>query len=112
MTARAYTTRSRMNKTESDYAMHLEILRAAGQVKRWDFEPAKLRLADKTWYTPDFRVVMSDDTIEFHEVKGFWRDDARVKIKIAAEHHPYRFVAVKRNGAGWQYEQISKGDDQ
>jgi hypothetical protein len=29
-----------------------------------------------------------------HEVKGFWQDDARVKIKVAARSIPFRFKAV------------------
>jgi hypothetical protein len=36
-------------------------------------------------------------------VKGFWRDDARVKFKVAREFFPmFEFNAVKRNGAGWE----------
>ena len=80
--ARPVTTRGVMNKTEQRYAFHLAGLRQAGQIARYDFEPVKLRLADRTFYTPDFRVIIPDGTIEFHEVKGFWRDDARVKIKV------------------------------
>jgi hypothetical protein len=96
-----------MNDYERAYAGALEARRLAGQIARFDFEPEKLRLADRTFYTPDFRVLLPDGAIEFHEVKGFWQEDARVKIKVAAEHHPYRFVAVvlkkipKRDGGGW-----------
>ena len=99
-----------MNKTETAYAMHLERRRLCGEIDRFDFEAEKLRLADRTFYTPDFRVVLSDGSVEFHEVKGFWEDDARVKIKVAAECHPYRFVAVrvvaKKNGGGWAQEEF------
>lgn len=84
-----------MNKTERDFSEILEIRRRAGIIDRWDFEPEKFRLADKTFYTPDFRVIMADMTVVYYEVKGFWEDDARVKIKVAAELHPFPFVAVK-----------------
>jgi hypothetical protein len=97
-----------MNKTEAAYASRLEMLRLGGEIARWDFEPCKLRLAGGTFYSPDFRVILPDGLVEFHEVKGFWRDDARVKIKVAAEQHPYRFVAVqkrrKKDGGGWKVE--------
>lgn len=95
-----------MNKTEMAYAEYLRLLIAAKQIKRFDFEPEKLRLADSTYFIPDFRVIKMDDTVEFHEVKGFWRDDARVKIKVAAEMHPYVFKAVKKNKGGWEYEEF------
>ena len=74
-----------MNKTEEAYAGHLRQLMLAGEVLHFEFEPLKLRLAEKTFYTPDFMVVRRDGLIELHEVKGFWEDDARVKIKVAAK---------------------------
>jgi len=93
-----------MNKTEQAYAAHLETLRLASEIDSWEFEPEKFRLADRTYYTPDFRIVWPDGTVGFDEVKGFWEDDARVKIKVAARMHPYQFRAVQRVGGGWGYE--------
>lgn len=95
-----------MNKTEARYALHLTDLLRLGQVARFDFEPEKLRLADRTFYTPDFRVLLPDGSVEFHEVKGFWEDDARVKIKVAADQHPYTFVGVLWKGGLWQKEEF------
>lgn len=100
----AYPTQ--MNKTERAYADYLQLLFLAKKILRWDFEPEKLRLANATYYTPDFRVISASGHIEFHEVKGFWRDDARVKIKVAAQQHPYTFIAVKKTSKGWEYEKI------
>jgi len=99
----------RMNKTEARYAARLALLKAGGAVQWCAFEPVKLRLADRTFYTPDFMVVAEDGTIEFHEVKGHWRDDARVKIKVAAEQFPmFRFVAAREDWRGgtvhWDWE--------
>lgn len=99
-------TFSEMNKTERAYLEHLKLLYMAGKIKKYDFEPEKLRLANSTFYTPDFRVITNEDCIEFHEVKGFWRDDARVKIKVAAEMHPYQFIAIKKGKRGWEYEKF------
>lgn len=97
-----------MNKTEAAYDAHLETLHRAGQIAWRKFEGLKLRLADNTFYTPDFAVMASDGVMECHEVKGFWQDDARAKIKIAADLYPFRFIAVKvkakKDGGGWEVE--------
>ena len=80
------------------------------EVVAWAYEAVKLRLADKTFYTPDFVVIRADGGIELHEVKGHWEDDARVKIKVAATQHPwFRFLAVKAGKTGWQYETFGGG---
>lgn len=97
-----------MNKTEAAYAATLEQRRAAGEVAWFKFEGIKLRLADNTFFTPDFFVMLSDGSLEAHEVKGFWQEDARAKIKIAADMYPLRFLAVrvkpKKEGGGWSIE--------
>jgi len=99
-----------MNKTEAAYAQDLEALKAAGELLWVKFEGLKLRLADNTFYTPDFAVMRANGEIECHEVKGFWQDDARAKIKIAADMYPFRFVAVKarakKDGGGWAVEEF------
>lgn len=94
----------KMNKTEEAYAALLEKRKQAGEVAWFKFEAIKLRLADATFYTPDFAVMLTDGLMEMHEVKGFWMDDARAKIKIAAELYPFRFVALKRKAGAWQEE--------
>lgn len=97
-----------MNKTEQAYADHLEWLRRMGEVQWFAFEAMTLKLADDTRYTPDFIVMAACGQLEAHEVKGFWKDDARVKIKVAAEKFPFRFIAVKakakKDGGGWECE--------
>ena len=97
-----------MNKTESAYAAHLELLKCAGEVLWYKFEGIKFRLADNTFYTPDFAVLMKNGEMEIHETKGFWTDDGRVKIKIASDMYPFRFLAIKAKpksqGGGWSIE--------
>jgi hypothetical protein len=100
-----------MNGTEKRYAQHLDERKRSGEIVWVRFEGMKFRLADNTFYTPDFMVMLSDGHIEAHEVKGHWQDDARVKIKIAADMYPFRFVAVqarpKKAGGGWSLEDFS-----
>lgn len=97
-----------MNKTEAAYDQHLALLQHSGEILWRKFEGLKLRLADNTFYTPDFAVMTADGVIECHEVKGFWQDDARAKIKIAADMYPFRFIAIKvrakKAGGGWEME--------
>ncbi len=99
-----------MNKTEAAYAERLRALQAAGEIQWHRFEGLRLRLADNTFYTPDFAVLEADGVMAFHEVKGHWQDDARAKIKIAAGMYPFRFIAVKvrpkRDGGGWAVEEF------
>ena len=97
-----------MNKTEAAYAAHLESLKAAGEIVWYVFESLTFKLADDTRYTPDFAVMLSSGQMQAHEVKGFWQDDARVKIKVAAAKFPFEFIAVKakakKDGGGWSVE--------
>lgn len=99
-----------MNKTESKYAEALEGRRILGEVLWYAFEGVKLKLAPLCFYTPDFVVMLHDGTLECHEVKGHWEDDARVKIKCAAEKFPFRFVAMrprsKKDGGGFAVEEF------
>jgi hypothetical protein len=99
-----------MNKLEERYAAYLELRRVCGEILEWHFDAIKLRLAKDTFYTPDFLVLTVESLIEIHEVKGFWEDDARVKIKVAAAKFPFRFLAVtevaKKRGGGWQIEEF------
>jgi hypothetical protein len=97
-----------MNKTEAEYSAFLNLRRMAGEVAWFKFEAVTLRLAKATTYKPDFLVMLADGSLECHEVKGFWQDDARVKIKVAAELYPFRFRAFKprpkKSGGGWEEE--------
>lgn len=98
-----------MNKTEARYeAEILAPLKQAGEILDYRFERVKLKLAKNTYYTFDFEIVKNDCTLECHEVKGFWRDDARVKIKVAAEMFPERkFIAVQLKDKKWEIEEIN-----
>lgn len=107
-----------MNSLERAYAVHLEHLKAEGEIRGWKFHPVRLRISwvrtksgqvRTCYYEPDFLVIARSRELEVHEVKGFWRDDALVKIKAASELYPeFAFVAVRRlpkkKGGGWDVE--------
>ncbi len=123
MALRATATlhRREMNHTEQKYAQHLAQRLMVGEIRWWEFEAWKFRLADNTYYTPDFIVVLNDLKIEAHEIKAYWKsagkvgwtDDARVKIKCAAEQHPVRFLAVAlMPDQSWQVEEFGKAQEE
>lgn len=99
-----------MNKTESEYYQYLKTLERANEILWFKFEGLKFKLANNTTYTPDFVVMNKDGLIELHEVKGYWIDDARVKIKVAADMYPFKFMAIKKRtkklGGGWEIEEF------
>lgn len=89
--------KGQMNKTEAAY--EAEVLKPAlmaGDVLWYRFEGVKLRLADGTFYTPDFAVLNRTGLVECREIKGWWTDDARVKIKVAADQYPFEFTAIRK----------------
>lgn len=100
------------SKTEAAYAREvLEPLKRQGVIREYWHEPVKFRLADRTWYTPDYMVMLASDVIEFIEVKGrkadgpWCEEDARVKFKVAADLYPFTFRMVwPRKGGGWHQE--------
>lgn len=100
----------RMNKTEAAYASRLELQKKNGGVLWYRFEAVTFKLAHDTRYTPDFLVMMADGTLEAHEVKGFFEDDAKVKVKVAAEMFPIRFMLVRaksqKYGGGFELIEV------
>jgi hypothetical protein len=97
-----------MNKTEARYAAHLELQKSAGVIAWYAFEVLKLRLADKCFYDTDFLVMQADGALEVHEVKGFFTDDSKVKLKVAADKFPFKFIVVKemKGKKGWDFQII------
>ena len=99
-----------MNQTEKLWAEDLDICKVDGTVIWWKWNCIKLKLADNTFYIPDFLVLQADGHLRVDEVKGFWMDDARVKIKVAASMYPFIFIGVsrkaKKDGGGWKIEEF------
>lgn len=111
MRAKGRLKKGEMNKSEAAYAALLEARRARGEIAWFRFEGIKLRLASGCSLTCDFAVMTADGGLELHDVKGgFFTEDARVKMKVAAEEYPLRIVAVtpraKKHGGGWSEEEF------
>ena len=86
-----------MNKWEAQFAERLECQRVAGDLTWWAFEPFRIRLADGTFYRPDFVTVDKDGRTAIYEVKGHFREAARVRLKVAVEKLPYPFFLVRKH---------------
>lgn len=99
-----------MNKTEARFAAHLDLQKHAGAVLWWKFEGIKLMLAKNTSITIDFAILTADMVLTMIDVKGakaVFTDDARAKMKVAADQYPFVFRAVypkKGEGDSWEYE--------
>jgi hypothetical protein len=91
-----------MNKTETAF-WHLLSAMPHDAIRRVSREPLTFRLAGRTRYTPDFGVWLWAPNGAWHvtmiEVKGYMRDDAAVKLKVAAEMYPeFAWLLVVRDG--------------
>lgn len=105
-----------MNKLEQSRAEDLEAMRLRGEINAWWFEAITFKLADDTRYTPDFVIQATDGTMYIEETKGFWKDDALVKIKVAAAMFPFRFYGLtgktKKAGGGWERREFKGWADE
>ena len=81
------------NKLEAEYEARL----LADPLIEWcAFERFKWKLADNTFWTPDYLVQTRDGELVIHEVKGgFFPEHNRLKLKIAAEQIPMRFILAQ-----------------
>ena len=110
-----------LNKTEAAFQAHLQAKCAASDPRgpRSLLPPQSitLRLANGCRYTPDFITVQEVAALDSagyasavcaYEVKGFMRDDAAVKLKVAAALFPWiAFHLVTRAaGGGWNVENV------
>jgi len=103
---------------EANYARYLNWLVSIGEIARWEYEADTFEFPVKRgnrFYTPDFKVWNNDNTVEYHEIKGWMDADSAVKLRRMAKHYPdkkvilvdkdaYHAIArqVKNLIAGWE----------
>lgn len=103
--------RGGMNKTEARFLQTLRNTNPTLHIHR----EVSLPLANGVRYKLDFLVALPatdpvrpvSATVTGYEVKGYHRDDAIVKLKVAAKEYPWItfFLVHDRDGA-WSFEQI------
>lgn len=87
-------------------AFHDELRRTMPQIPV-HVHAITLKLANGVRYTADFALELSDGRWHLYETKGFMRDDASVKIKVAAAmYRTITFTLVTRKKGVWRYEQV------
>jgi hypothetical protein len=83
---------------EANYARYLNWLISVGEVTSWEFECRTFLFEGQTRgvisYTPDFRVVMPDGSVQWHEVKGWMDDKSKSRLKKMAKFYPDETVVL------------------
>jgi len=80
------------SRWEANYARYLERLKSDGLIINWEFEP------DTFWfenikrgvrsYLPDFKITCVDNSVVYHEVKGWMDKRSATKLKRMAKYYP------------------------
>jgi hypothetical protein len=89
---------------ERRYAQHLELLKQAGEIICWTYEPVNFRLPSKrNFYKADF-IVKTKHGVQVHEVKGWSKNrrDGITKFKTAAGLNPWAtFKIIRYEDGQW-----------
>lgn len=78
---------------EANYARYLNLLMKMKVVEKWEYEPETfwfeaIKRGVRS-YKPDFKVWFRNDSRpEFHEIKGWYDDRSKTKIKRMRIYHP------------------------
>lgn len=97
------------SRWEANYARYLDYLKAAKLIKSWSHEPETFWfekiLRGTRSYLPDFLVVENNDEKIYHEVKGWFDQRSKTKLKRMAKYHPKVKIVVIDTKA---YKEIEK----
>lgn len=103
MTVTPTTDEVKLNKTERAYHEYLKRL----NLKWLGVQNLTVKLANDCRLTPDFGTLDENGILTLIDVKGFQREDALIKMKVAARMFPWiRFVIVKKDGHNWNHEEV------
>lgn len=77
---------------EANYARYLNWLKSIGEIDDWEYEAdcfvfEAIKRGTRS-YTPDFKIYNTDDTIIYHEVKGWMDSKSKTKLKRMAKYYP------------------------
>lgn len=95
----------KLNKTEAAWLVELRRRFPDDWIQD---QAITLRLANGVRYTPDaVRVTCFNSGVWFYEVKGFMRDDAAVKLKVAKSLYPWAtWRLVWKDHGQWKEQTI------
>ena len=93
---------------EANYARYLNWMKERGEIKDWQYEKETFDFPVKRgtrFYTPDFKIWEKDDSIIYHEVKGWMTNQGRTALKRMSKYYPeIKIVLI----TGKEYHAISK----
>lgn len=95
----------KLNRTERAFYDYLQAFNP-----QWlGVQSVTVKLGDDCRYTPDFVCLHAEQTkLIAYEVKGFMRDDALVKLKVAARQYRWiEFVVVKKIKNSWELKTVN-----
>lgn len=80
------------SKWEANYSLYLDFLIKNGDIKNWEYEAEtfffeKIKLGTRS-YRPDFKIFNKDDSIEYHEIKGYMDSKSKTKLKRMKKYFP------------------------
>lgn len=97
------TDEANLNKTELAF---LRFIRADPKIKEVHVQDMTFKLANDCRLTPDFSYIFMGRQV-FIDVKGFQREDALIKMKMAARKFPqFDFYIVKKAQGGWAFNKV------
>ena len=77
---------------EANYCRYLNWLVELGEIISWEYEPDTFWFENikrgTRFYTPDFKITNTDNSIEYHEVKGRMDQKSRTRLKRMAKYYP------------------------
>jgi len=94
---------------EANYARYLNWLISIGEIKSWQYEPDTFEFTTikkgTRFYTPDFKITNKDNSIEYHEIKGYMDDRSATKLKRMSKYYPaIKVILIDKD----QYAGLSK----
>lgn len=80
------------SRWEANYARYLQYKQENGEIKLWEHEPETfwfegIKRGCRS-YLPDFRVTNNDGSVEYIEVKGWFDDRSKTKLKRMKKYYP------------------------
>ena len=79
------------SRWERNYATYLDWLISLGEIQDWEYEPDEFEFPVKRgtrFYKPDFRITNNDNSVEYHEVKGYWTAKAKTQVSRFRKYYP------------------------
>lgn len=94
---------AKLNKLEREYLAWLKTLG-----DRWiGTQCITLQIGFDCRFTPDFWALDERGRLRAIDVKGFQREDALIKIRVAARMYPWvHFVIAKKNRKVWEHTEV------